>query len=65
MRRMRPDSIWPDAKASSSGAELVHRWEALLYRAPRLRPWLDQMLGQKRTRLSDQRVAEDQQPRRR
>ncbi len=58
MRRMRPDSIWPDAKASSSGAELVHRWEALLYRAPRLRPWLDQMLGQKRTRLQESGVVQ-------
>jgi hypothetical protein len=56
MRPMPHDSIWPDASASSGGAELVHRWETLLGRAPRLRPWLDQMLGQKRTRLQESGV---------
>jgi len=58
VRRMRPDSIWPEASASSSGAELVQRWEALLDKAPRLRPWVDQMLGRERTRLQESGVAQ-------
>jgi len=53
VRRMRPESMWPEPGASPSGAELVHRWEALLDKAPRLRPWVDQMLGRHRLRLQE------------
>lgn len=58
MRRMRAESIWPEATASSSGAELVRRWEALLDKAPLLRPWVDQMLGRERTRLQESGIAQ-------
>ena len=51
MRRLRPEAIWPETGASASGPELVQRWEAFLDKAPRLRPWLDEMLGQQRLRL--------------
>src|SRR5262249_30922379 len=55
---MRADSIWPEATAHSSGAELVQRWEALLDKAPLLRPWVGQMLGRERTRLQESGVAQ-------
>ena len=58
MRRMRSDWIWPEASASSSGAELVQRWEALLDKSPRLRPWVDRMLGRERMRLQESGVAQ-------
>jgi hypothetical protein len=44
-------TLWP--QPISSREDLVHRWEALLLKAPRLRPWLGQMLGQKRLFLSE------------
>jgi len=45
----RPEThSWPELSASPGGPELVRRWEELLGKAPRLRPWLGQMLGQKR-----------------
>ena len=53
MRRLRPESMWPEPGASPGGAELVHRWEALLDKAPRLRPWVDQMLGRHRLQLQE------------
>jgi hypothetical protein len=53
VRRLRPESMWPEPGASPGGAELVHRWEALLDKAPRLRPWVDQMLGRHRLRLQE------------
>src|SRR5215468_8302991 len=58
LRRMRADSIWPEATAHSSGAELTRRWEALLDKAPLMRPWVDQMLGRERTRLQESGVAQ-------
>jgi len=51
MRRARTESIWPEASGSAGAPELAHRWEALLHKAPRLRPWVDQMLGRRRLRL--------------
>src|SRR6266850_2594458 len=58
VRRMRSDWIWPEASASSSGAELVQRWEALLDKSPRLRPWVDRMLGRERMRLQESGIAQ-------
>jgi hypothetical protein len=55
---MRPDWIWPETAANTGGPELVQRWEALLDKAPRLRPWVDQMLGQQRLRLQESGVAQ-------
>jgi hypothetical protein len=57
VRRMRPDSIWPDPSACG-GAEVVQRWETLLDKAPRLRPWVDQMLGRRRLRLQESGAAQ-------
>jgi hypothetical protein len=57
VRRMRSESMWPEPSASPSGPELVHRWEALLDKAPRLRPWVDQMLGRQRLRLQQSGAA--------
>ena len=43
---------FPDlANAPEECAELLDRWGALLERAPRLRPWLLEMLAQRRARL--------------
>ena len=56
MRRLRTEAIWPETSASTSGSELVQRWEAFLDKAPRLRPWLDEMLGQQRLRLQQRGV---------
>jgi hypothetical protein len=57
VRRLRPEWIWPELSASPGGPELVHRWEALLDKAPRLRPWVDQMLGRHRVRLQESGAA--------
>jgi hypothetical protein len=40
-------------------AELLHRWESLLDKAPRLRPWLEQELGRHRL-LLEERVSHSQ-----
>jgi hypothetical protein len=48
---MHPDSMWPEPSGSSGAPELADRWQALLDRTPRLRPWVDQMLGRRRLRL--------------
>jgi len=56
VRRLRTEAIWPETSASTSGSELVQRWEAFLDKAPRLRPWLDEMLGQQRLRLQQRGV---------
>jgi len=58
VRRLRAEAIWPETSASASGPELVQRWEAFLEKAPRLRPWLDEMLGQQRLRLQQSGVAQ-------
>jgi len=58
VRRLRTEAIWPETSASASGPELVQRWEAFLDKAPRLRPWLDEMLGQQRLRLQQSGVAQ-------
>lgn len=58
MRRMRPDSIWPETSGSAGAPEVAGRWEALLDRSPRLRPWVDQMLGRRRLRLQQSGVAQ-------
>jgi hypothetical protein len=55
----RPEAqTWPALSASTGGPELVRRWEALLGKAPRLRPWLGQMLGHKRLVLQQAGAAE-------
>lgn len=53
MRRLRLESSWPEPSGSAGSPELADRWEALLDRAPRLRPWVDQMLGRRRLRLQE------------
>jgi hypothetical protein len=55
---MRPDSIWPEPSASACGAEVVRRWESILDKAPRLGPWLDQMLGRQRMHLQQSGIAQ-------
>lgn len=53
-RLFRLDSIrtgFPEPSASPDGAQLLARWESLLRRAPRLRPWVGEMLGQQRVLL--------------
>jgi hypothetical protein len=48
------DPGFPELSACPAGAEeLVHRWEVLLARSPRLRPWLAQMLGRHRALLQE------------
>ncbi len=43
---------FPDLGSAPDGAsEVLERWAALLDRAPRLRPWLLEMLAQRRARL--------------
>ena len=51
MSRPAPDPIWPEPSGTPSGPEVVDRWEAIFGKAPRLRPWVDQMLGRHRLRL--------------
>jgi hypothetical protein len=51
LRRMQPDSLWPEPSANPCGSEVVHRWEALLSKSPRLRPCIDGLLGRHRLRL--------------
>lgn len=58
MRRMQPDSMWPEPSGSARAPEVADRWEALLEKAPRLRPWVDQMLGRRRLRLQQSGVAQ-------
>jgi len=58
VRRMRPDSLWPEPSASASGGEVARRWESLLDKAPRLRPWVDQMLGRQRMHLQQSGIAQ-------
>jgi hypothetical protein len=48
---MQPDPIWPERSGSAGAPEVTDRWEALLEKTPRLRPWVDQMLGRRRLRL--------------
>src|SRR5947207_464294 len=50
-------TIWPEPSGTADGTELVDRWEALFGRAPRLRPWVDQMLGRHRLRLTESGAA--------
>jgi len=53
-RSLRLDSIragLPEPSACPDGAELLERWESLLRRVPRLRPWLGEMVGQQRVLL--------------
>jgi hypothetical protein len=57
VRRLRPESIWPELSARPGGPELVDRWEALLDKAPRLRPFVDEMLGRHRLRLQESGAA--------
>ena len=57
MRRASLDPIWPEPSGTADGTELVDRWEALFGRAPRLRPWVDQMLGRHRLRLTESGAA--------
>jgi hypothetical protein len=58
VRRMRPDSIWPELSASARAGEVARRWESLLDKAPRLRPWVDQMLGRQRMHLQQSGIAQ-------
>lgn len=49
-----PRAPFPDLSACPDDCgEVVARWEAVLERAPRLRPWLDQMIRQKRAVLRE------------
>jgi hypothetical protein len=51
---LRLDSIrpgFPEPSACPDGAELLERWESLLRKVPRLRPWVGEMLGQQRVLL--------------
>jgi hypothetical protein len=57
MRRLDAQG-WPELSAAQGGAELVRRWEALLGKTPRLRPWLGEMLGQKRLVLQQTGAAD-------
>jgi hypothetical protein len=53
-RPLRLDSIrpgFPEPSACPDGAELLERWESLLRKVPRLRPWVGEMLGQQRVLL--------------
>src|SRR3954469_1907047 len=48
---------FPDlASAPDGGVELLDRWGALLDRSPRLRPWLVEMISQRRARLRESAV---------
>jgi len=58
VRRMRPESMWPEVSASAGGPEVARRWEALFDKAPRLRPVVDQMLGRQRLTLQQNGVAQ-------
>src|SRR5437016_3328277 len=50
---------FPDpAHSDGRGAELAARWEALLAKVPRLRPWLEQMLGWQRRLLEERGAGE-------
>jgi hypothetical protein len=42
---------FPEPSACPDGAQLLARWESLLRKAPRLRPWVGEMLGQQRVLL--------------
>ena len=49
-----PPPAFPDVAACPEDcAELLARWEAILARAPRLRPWLEQMIRQRRVLLQE------------
>ena len=53
-RPLRLESIrpgFPEPSACPDGAEILERWELLLRRVPRLRPWVGEMLGQQRVLL--------------
>jgi len=41
-------AAFPEPSARPDGAELLARWESLLRKVPRLRPWVVEMLGQRR-----------------
>ena len=51
MTRLLPDSLWPAPSDTAGAPELAGRWEALLEKAPRLRPWVDRMLVRRRQQL--------------
>ena len=51
MRRLHPESMWPEPGGSAGAPELAGRWQALLEKAPRLRPWVDRMLFRRRMDL--------------
>ena len=44
-------TAFPELSAHPDGADLLGRWEALLGKAPRLRPWLEQTLDRHRLLL--------------
>ena len=49
-----PAPQFPDPSAAPQDcAELIARWEAVLTKAPRLRPWLEQMIRQRRVLLHE------------
>ena len=58
MRRMQADPMWPESSGSAGAPELADRWAALLERAPRLRPWVDRMLGHRRLHLQQSGAAQ-------
>ncbi len=53
MTRVRPP-LFPDpAAAPGDCAPVIARWEAVLARSPRLRPWLEQMIERRRVLLHE------------
>jgi hypothetical protein len=60
VRRLEPDSLWPEPSANPCGSEVVHRWEALLSRSPRLRPCIDGLIGRHRLRLQQEGTARNE-----
>jgi hypothetical protein len=55
---MQQDSLWPEASGSAGALELADRWAALLSRAPRLRPFINRMVGRRRLDLQQSGIAQ-------
>jgi hypothetical protein len=55
VRRLERQSAFPEPSAFPEGSAMVQdRWESLLGKTPRLRPWLLQVLQRRRTLLAEQ-----------
>ena len=53
MRRFEDTPGFPDPSSLPGGDALLARWEQLLTRSPRLRPWLAQMISRQRLLLTE------------